>query len=260
MPEFISHALLVAIRVGGLMTFAPFFGNAALPSSVKGGLTLMLTMLLLPLYGAAGAAAASGAPAPSVTAWTGMALSEAALGLLMGFTTQFVFDGVELAGQVISFQFGFSLANVIDPNSQVQITVLSTFHTLAALLIFMQLGVQRWLLRATAMSFQMIPAGSFASARVPAPQVLKAAAAMWLVGAEIAFPVLFATLLADLTIGFLSKASPQFPALLFGISTKVLLGLMVLYGVVGFWPQLLERYFYHALTTLESLLSVSMAH
>ncbi len=255
MPEFISHALLVAIRVGGLMTFAPFFGNTALPSSVKGGLTLMLTMLLLPLYGAPGAG-----PAPSVSTWTGMALSEAALGLLLGFTTQFVFDGMELAGQVISFQFGFSLANVIDPNSQVQVTVLSTFHTLAALLIFMQLGVQRWLLRATAMSFEMIPAGSFATTRVPAPQVLKAAGAMWLVGAEIAFPVLFATLLADVTIGFLSKASPQFPALLFGISTKVLLGLLVLYGIVGFWPQLLERYFYHALTTLESLLAVSAAH
>jgi flagellar biosynthetic protein FliR len=125
------------------------------------------------------------------------------------------------------------------------------------LLIFMQLGVHRWLLRATAMSFEMIPVGSFATTRLPAPQVLKAAGAMWLVGAEIAFPVLFATMLADVTIGFLSKASPQFPALLFGISTKVLLGLAVLYGVVSFWPRLLERYFYHALTTLESLLAAA---
>ena len=252
MQEFISHALLVAIRVGGLMTFAPFFGNAAMPNAAKGTLALVLTALLLPVYAATGSG-----PAPAVTTWIGMALSEAALGLMMGFTAQFVFDGVELAGQVISFQFGFSLANVIDPNSQVQVTVLSTFQTLAALLIFMQLGVHRWLLRATAMSFQMIPAGSFAATRLPAPQLLKAAGAMWLVGAEIAFPVLFATMMADVTIGFLSKASPQFPALLFGISTKVLLGLAVLYGVVGFWPKLLERYFYHSLTTLESLLAAA---
>jgi flagellar biosynthesis protein FliR len=252
MPGFISHALLVAIRIGGLMTFAPFFGNSAMPNAVKGGLALLLTALLLPVYATAGSG-----PAPAVAAWVGMACSEAALGLMIGFTTQFVFDGVELAGQVISFQFGFSLANVIDPNSQVQVTVLSTFHTLAALLIFMQLGVHRWLLRATAMSFEMIPVGSFATGRLPAPQVLKAAGAMWLVGAEIAFPVLFATMLADVTIGFLSKASPQFPALLFGISTKVLLGLAVLYGVVGFWPRLLERYFYHALTTLENLLAAA---
>src|SRR5277367_6243645 len=214
MEAFVSHALLVALRIGGLMTFAPFFGNSSAPNTVKAALALGFTALLLPLYGTAPIPATTG-----VAGWVVMALGEAMIGLLMGITTQFVFDGMEIAGQVISFQFGFSLANVIDPNSQVQVTVLSTFHTLAALLIFMQLGVHRWLLRATAMSFQMIPAGSFATTRLPAPQLLKAAGAMWLVGAEIAFPVLFATMLADVTIGFLSKASPQFPALLFGIST-----------------------------------------
>ncbi|MGB8836586.1 MAG: flagellar biosynthetic protein FliR, partial [Candidatus Acidiferrales bacterium] len=203
-------------------------------------------------YAAAPAPAAAGA-----ASWVAMALSEAVVGMMVGITTQFVFDGMELAGQVISFQFGFSLANVIDPNSQVDVTVLSTFHTFAALLIFMQLGVQRSLLRATAMSFQMIPPGSLATMHLPADGLLKAAGAMWLVGAEIAFPVLCATMLADLTIGFLSKASPQFPALLFGISAKVLLGLAVLYGVVGFWPHLLGRYFFQALTTLERLLAIS---
>jgi flagellar biosynthetic protein FliR len=135
--------------------------------------------------------------------------------------------------------------------------VLSTLNTLVALLIFMQLGVHRWLLRATAMSFEMIPPGSLVSMHLPVGGVIKAAAAMWLVGAEIAFPVLLATMLADLTLGFVSKAAPQFPALLFGISLKVLLGLAVLYGVVGFWPRLLGRYFYQALTTLEHLLTVT---
>ena len=68
---------------------------------------------------------------------------------------------------MIGFQFGFSLANVIDPNSQVEVTVLSTLQNLAALLIFMRLGVHRWLLRATAMSFEMIPPGSLASIMRP---------------------------------------------------------------------------------------------
>jgi len=171
--------------------------------------------------------------------------------------TQFVFEGMDIAGQIISFQFGFSLANVIDPNSQVEVTVLSTIHTLAALTIFMQLGVQRWLLRATAMSFQMIPPGSLISLRSPVDGLIKASGAMWLVGAEIAFPILLATMLADLTIGFLSKAAPQFPAMLFGMSFKVLMGLAVLYATCVFWPRLLGHYFFHALTTLEQLLTVA---
>ena len=153
------------------------------------------------------------------------------------------------------FQFGFSLVNIIDPNSQVEVTVLSSFHNFVALLIFMELGVQRWLLRAVAASFRMIPAGSLAAARLPAAELLRMAESMWLVGAEIAFPVLFATMLSDLAVGFISKASPQFPAMLFGMSLKVLLGIAVLYGAVAFWPGLLERYFLHALTNLERLLA-----
>jgi len=250
----ISRAVLVAIRVGALMTFAPFFGNQSVPNQVKAGLTVLLTALLLPVY------ISGPAPANLVSAgighWVGLALSEIAVGAMAGFATQFVFDGMLLAGQLIGFQFGFSLVNVIDPNSQVEITVLSTFHELIALLIFMELGVHRWLLRATAVSFRMVPLGALASGYVPVRELLRMSGAMWLIGTEIAFPVILATMLVDLTIGFLAKAAPQFPAMFFGIAVKVLLGLAVMYGAVAFWPTLLGHYFYHALEGLENLLSI----
>lgn len=249
---FLSRALLVAVRVGGLMTFAPFFGNASLPNQVKAGLTLILTVLLLPVYAPGNLPAAH-----SIGQWTAMALSEAAIGLMIGFTTQFVFDGMELAGQIIGFQFGFSLVNVIDPNTQVQTTVLGSFHELFALLVFMELGIQRWLLRATAASFRMIPVGGFVVTRLAAAELLRMAGAMWLIGAEIAFPVVLATMLVDLTVGFVSKASPQFPAMFFGISAKVLVGLAVLFGAVAFWPGALAHYFYHALADVQRLLSIA---
>ena len=249
MELYLSHAMLIAIRIAGLMTFAPFFGNSALPSSVKATLTLGLTALLLPLY--------VGSPAPeaaSAASWAVMALSEAAVGLMMGLAVQFVFDGMELAGQIIGFQFGFSLVNVIDPNSNVEITVLSTYHIFVTLLIFMELGVHRWLVRATALSFDLVPVGSMAHLHVPAPELFRAAGAMWLIGAEIAFPVVAATLFLDLTIGFLTKASPQFPALFFGISAKFLLGIAIMYGTVEFWPRILDRYFLNSLKSIEHLL------
>jgi flagellar biosynthetic protein FliR len=252
MEPYISHGLLVAMRVAGLMTFAPFFGNSALPNTVKATLTIALTALLLPLYAVS--------PAPetaSAASWAAMALSEAAVGLMMGLAVQFVFDGMELAGQIIGFQFGFSLVNVIDPNSNVEITVLSTYHVFVTLVIFMELGVHRWLLRATALSFDCIPAGSMAHLRLPGPELLRAAEAMWLIGAEIAFPVVAATVFLDITIGFLTKASPQFPALFFGISAKFLLGVAIMYGTVEFWPRLLDRYFLNSLKSLEQLLVAS---
>ena len=233
------------------MSFAPFFSNASVNFRVKAVFTLALTVLLLPVY----SLPESVLVPSSAASWGAVALSEAALGIVIGLIVQFVFDGMQLAGQIISFQFGFSLVNIIDPNTQVEITVLSTLHDLATLLIFMQLGVHRWVLRAVAASFQLIPAGTLPSIALRAPDLLRLATSMWLIGAEIAFPVLLATMLTDLTVGFISKASPQFPALFFGISVKFLLGVAVLYGVFAYWPGLLERDFFHALTHLETFLS-----
>lgn len=244
---FFGRAALVLIRVGALMSFAPFFNNESLPNQVKAALTLLLTALLFPVY------AAGPSPAPTAGRWLAMAMSELALGLAAGFATQFVFDGMALAGQVVSFQFGFSLVNVIDPNSQVEVTVLSSFYELVTLLVFIQLGVQRWLLRALAVSFRVVPLG--AALTFSATQLLRMAAGIWLIGAEIALPILVGTILTDLAIGFVAKAAPQFPALFFGISFKFLLGLAILYATVVFWPHQLAGYFFHALTNLESLLA-----
>lgn len=249
---FLTRALLVAFRIGGLMTFAPFFSNVAVPARAKAGLTIFFAFLLVPVYSSAPIA-----DSLTIPRFAAMALGEILLGLMIGFTTQFVFEGMDVAGQIVGFQFGFSLVTAIDPTTDVETTVLASFHEFVALLIFMQLGAHRWLVRAVASSFQLIPLGHFGSAPVSAPEILKMAGVMFVIGAEIAFPVLFVTMVIDLTIGFLSKASPQFPAIFFGISAKTLLGLAVLYGVIAFWPVTLERYFFHALANLESLLSLA---
>jgi flagellar biosynthesis protein FliR len=80
---------------------------------------------------------------------------------------------------------------------------------------------------------------------------------MWLLGVQIAAPVLLATLLIDVTAGFLNKASPQFPALFVGISAKSLVGYVLLAASLGLWPALLENRFVQALTWMERLLRLA---
>jgi len=235
------------------MTFAPFFGNVSIPPLVKAGLTFFIAYLLFPAYAALPVLPAGPGEIVAVV------LSEAALGLLIGFCVQFVIEGMILAGQIVSFQFGFSLENIIDPNTQVEITVVATLYELVGLLMFLELGAHRWLLRVLGESFRILPPGALVSGTLPAADFLKAGTALWLIGTEIAFPILVVTMLTDFTVGFLTKASPQFPALFFGISAKALLGIAMLAATVTFWPRLLERDFVHALKTVEGLLLVARA-
>ena len=54
LPHIDSNTLtpvfLLGIRLGGLMTFAPFLGDVSIPPQIKAGLTFVLTALLAPIY------------------------------------------------------------------------------------------------------------------------------------------------------------------------------------------------------------------
>jgi flagellar biosynthetic protein FliR len=233
-----------------LMVFAPFFGSLGIPARVKVGLTVALTALLYPVY------------APRVFDFSGLnwcrvVAGEVVVGLILGLTLTFVFEGAELAGQILGFQIGYSLVNVIDPQTQVDTPVLSIFHQAVVLLLFLQLGVHRWLLRGLAKSFEYMPPGVASPTPAATAELLHAAAAMLVIAVQIAAPALIATLLADIVLGLIGKASPQLPVLFMGLSVKALVGFLVLAGSLRYWPVLMERYFLRALQTMEHLLHLA---
>jgi flagellar biosynthetic protein FliR len=80
---------------------------------------------------------------------------------------------------------------------------------------------------------------------------------MWLIGVQIAAPVVLATILVDVTVGFLSKASPQLPAMLIGISIKNMMGYVVMAAAAILWPGLLEKQFTQAVQYAERLLHLA---
>jgi flagellar biosynthesis protein FliR len=250
LEHIIFRGALIGVRVAGVMTFAPFLGSTVYSVRTKAAFTVLLTALLYPVC-----------PVPSemlaLGGWTRVVLSEVLLSLAMGLCLTFIFEGVQVAGQVVGFQLGFSLVNVIDPQSNVDTPVLSTFHQLVVTLLFLQLNVHHWILRGIVKSFEYVPVGSVVASPALARELLRDAGAMWLVGVQIATPLLFATVLIDVAVGFLSKASPQLPAILLSIPLKSLGGYVVLAIAVRLWPTLFERQFTLALGWSERMLHLA---
>jgi flagellar biosynthetic protein FliR len=182
---------------------------------------------------------------------------EIVIGLIMGLMLQFIFEGVQLAGQIIGFQVGYSLASLIDPLTDIETPVLSNFYQVVALLIFLELDVHQWVLRGLARSFRYCPPGTVVVTPAATVELWRAAGGMLIVAVEIAVPALLATMLVDLTLGFLGKASPQLPVLFMGLSIKSLVAFGVMVGALRFWPGMLERYFSEALMTSERLMHLA---
>jgi flagellar biosynthetic protein FliR len=162
-----------------------------------------------------------------------------------------------MAGSVLSMQMGYSLVNIMDPQTQVESTVVATFHQMIAMLIFLRLNVHFWILRALAHSFDYLPPASGHFGAEFTTGVVHAGADVFAIGIQIAAPVLSATLLADIALGLLGKASPQLPLMLLGPAVKSILGLLILISALKYWPNLFENLFLRSIAQADNLLHLA---
>ncbi len=249
--NILAGFLFIGVRLTGLMLFAPFFSSDAIPMRVKGALVFALSLLLYP-------AVAPRFPVFSLDQWPILVLSELLVGAATGIATSLVFDAVQMAGQILSVQMGYSLISILDPQTKAESTVVATFHQLIAMLIFLRLDVHLWLLRGLGESFAYLPPGSAHLSPQFVRAALAAASAVFAVGLQLAAPVLSATFLTDIVLGLVGRASPQLPVLLLGPAIKSLLGLLILIAALKYWPAVFRGLFVNAVHVSERLLHLAV--
>ncbi len=248
--NIISGFLFIGVRLSGLMLFAPFFSSEALPARIKAGLVLALSFVLYPMV-------APQFPAAPLSHWPLLVFGELLTGAAIGIATSLVFDAVQMAGQILSIQMGYSLISILDPQTQAESTVMAAFHQALAMLIFLRLDVHLWILHAISESFAYLPPGSAHLSPAFVRTSLAAGASVFAVGLQLAAPVLSATFLADLVLGLLGKASPQLPVMLLGPAIKSLLGLLVLIATLRYWPDMFRGLFLNSIHLSERLLHLA---
>jgi flagellar biosynthesis protein FliR len=248
--QMISSVLVIGLRVSGLMLFAPFFGSAMIPPRIKVVLVIGITAVLYPVY-------SPHLHTVTVSQWPLLVASETVVGIAMGVATNAVFEGAQMAGSVLSVQMGYSLVNILDPLTQVESTVVAFFHQSIAMVIFLGLDVHHWILRAVVRSFDYLPPGSATLNPLFLQALLHEGVIVLDLGIQIAAPVLSATLLADVVLGLMGKASPQMPLMLLGPAVKSMLGVLILGVTMRFWPHLFERYFRESIVYTEHLLHLA---
>ncbi|HXY13114.1 MAG TPA: flagellar biosynthetic protein FliR [Terriglobales bacterium] len=246
----LGAVLAIGLRISGLMLFAPFFGNVAIPPRMKIVLVITITAALYPVFSQR---LHIGPPAQ----WPLLIGREMVIGIGMGLATSAVFEGARVAGQVLSVQMGYSLVNILDPNTAVESTVVALFHETIAMFIFLALGIHHWILRAIANSFEYLPPGAAPINPMFTRTLLHEGAAILEVGIQLAAPVLAATLLIDVLLALLGKASPQMPLMLLGPAVKSMLGVLVLAAALNFWPRLFDRYFSQSIAYTEQVLRLA---
>lgn len=250
LEQIAAGVMFAGVRVGGLMVFAPFTGNATISAPVKAALTLLITAVIYPAANIRGIRV-------DALGWMSIAAGEAVIGLAIGLLLQFSFEAVQFAGQICGIQTGFSLVTLLDPETQADSPSLVVFMQLMALVTFLDLNVHHWVLRGVAASFAYVPPGGLRHLGWLSGGVLHAAGGLWLAGLQMAAPVLALTVVIDVALGFVGKVAPQLPATLAGLPVKNLLGLATLAIAARAWPGFFAHEFTLALTQAGKVLHLA---
>jgi flagellar biosynthesis protein FliR len=246
----ITGLLTIGVRLTGLMLFAPFFNSVTIPPRIKAVLVFALTLLLFPVAG-------KGIGVFSLSDWPLMILTEFVIGVGMGLATNLVFEAVQMAGSLLSLQMGYSLANIFDPQSQVESTVVPIFYQSIVMLLFLGMDVHLWLLRAVGNSFLYLPPGSTHLSSLFSMTVLTTGGELLSLGVQIAAPVLSATLVADIVLALLGKASPHMPVMVLGPAVKSMLGVAIFFATIKYWPDLFHKFFLESIAKGDRLLHLA---
>ncbi|MGH9944868.1 MAG: flagellar biosynthetic protein FliR [Pyrinomonadaceae bacterium] len=241
---------VVLARVGGLVTFAPFWSHRAASPRVRVVLAFALSLALLP-------AVQDSIPTPPLNV-VGLALvlaGELLIGLALGFVGRLVFSALETAAFVLGAQIGFALAATIDPSTRAQTTALGTIAQMLGLALLLSMDGHHWLLAATVKSFQTTAPGAFAVTPQLAELVLKLSAQALAVGVALAAPAIIVLLVVELALAIAGRAAPQLQIMVLGFPIKIAAGLWLTGASLYFLPGAVRA----TLSTLRDALAQALA-
>ncbi len=230
--------LLVLVRCLTFWSVGPVLADRKIPPSIKllGGLATAIVVW----------------PAVDASAWTpertllGLAVvaaREVIIGAALGLTASLVFLGVRMAGSLLGVQMGFSFANVIDPNTSTEVSVVGEMEELLAVFLFLLVDGHHLLFRALHFSMERVPPGSAVDLPGLTAALLPMAGTVFVTMIQIGAPILGALFLTDAALGFVARAVPQMNVFIVGIPVKIAAGLLLMLFTAPLFARILTYHF-----------------
>ncbi len=230
------RALLLMFRTGAFLMIVPVFGHVSIPRVLRISLVIVLTVLLFP----ESSIAPDRLPATTFHL-TAVILSELMVGFLMGFVVVLLFAAVQFAGHLVGLQMGLAVANVIDPMSAGQISVIGEFYYLLSLLIFIMINGHHYVIEALIRSFERVPLGGAAFSPEISGFLVNLTAMVFVLAVKLSAPVVITLLIVNAVLGIISRTVPQMNVYIVGFPLSVGVGIAMIGISLPIFKLLVEK-------------------
>lgn len=239
-PGAAETAVLVSMRLTGLMLIAPVFSARTIPVMVRTALIVVLTIVLYSLAWQEHSAI----PELSILS----ALTEVLIGVGIGFGAALVVGAAEAAGDLLSIQIGLSGAALLDPMTQRSMPILANFLSLMTVTILLALNGHLIMITALGNSFSVMPVGVPIDMTTGIGTMISQAGVLFVIGLRFAAPVVAIVMIGNTALAVLSRVAPQLNVLAVAFPLQIGLGLLALAIAIPFiatffadWPSLYNQ-------------------
>jgi len=204
--SFLMLFFLIFTRIAAALNLTPFLGGQALPGQIKVGLAVMIAALLFP-----GLNKTAGAMPDNFFFYCGLLGKEFLVGMIIGFISQMVFFGVQIAGTIIDTQRGLNQITYLAPELPGNVSATGNLQIQASIALFLVLGGHLFFIRSLGFSFLMIPPIQLPHMtpgwEALAEEFTRISASSIRIGVQLCAPVVLTIFLVDVSFGSIQKVA-----------------------------------------------------
>ena len=222
---------LIFARVGAILMLLPGFGESYVPPRVRLSLALVLSLALWPIVGAS-------LPALPATlgATVGWVMREVLTGLAIGAILRSFMTALTTAGEIVSLQTTLGFSQTANPLQAQPGTTLSAFLMLLGVTLVFATNTHHLFIGGMVGSYEAIASAKPLIVSDFTQMAVKTLSQSFMLGVQLAAPVLVFALIFNLASGLVARVMPSFQVYFAAAPLSVILGLSVFtlsLGVVG---------------------------
>lgn len=220
--------LLILCRVGSGIMVLPGLGEGYVSPTIRIMLALTFSVMLAPVMRSA-LPEIPDAPGTLLTLLGG----EILVGLMIGLVCRFMIAAMHVAGMVMSFQTGLSIATQFDVTQATQGSLIGNMLSMNAIMLLFVLDLHLVMLRGLSDSYTLFNPGMTPETGDLAFYFARLTDEIFTLGLQLAMPAVIIAFITNMAAGVLSRLMPSFQVFFIFLAPQILLGFFILLAVYG---------------------------
>lgn len=213
---------MAAVRSTGVMLLAPMYSSRTIPATLRAMMALFLAFLVMGTQ-----------RFPEVSSFNAATVvltmaAEFVIGLFMGWAVRLTTNAIDISGQIIASELGFSMGQQLDPSTGDSTNSVSSLLTAFGTVVFLASGAHQSMLAAYLKSYSLAPLGGIRMSPEAGTLLVQVTGKIFLVAMQMAAPLVAVNFVVTLTFAILGKAAPAIQVFSESFAVRIITGLMVL--------------------------------